>query len=184
MKYAFIFETETEVGLEFMVSSEVGEITQKIVGIKGPEQGEAVIKLLIDKFQIDDFEFCSAFTEEDMIKYRKTFGDEIAFAEAKYFPKEMEKLESAESLLYYGMIFLHSGIEKLQMEKLECEGCKGRIAFIRDIDEACEAAKKMVVEGIDFIELCGWFDNDKVEAVIRAIDGKVPVGSAGIRNKV
>ena len=33
---------------------------------------------------------------------------------------------------------------------------------------------------VDFIELCGWFEEDMTREVIAAVDGSVPIGSCGI----
>lgn len=54
------------------------------------------------------------------------------------------------------------------------------IRFIRDVEGACEAAKGLVADGVTFIELCSWFDAEKTNAVIKAIDCQVPVGSCGL----
>ena len=43
-----------------------------------------------------------------------------------------------------------------------------------------EAAQKLVSEGVKFIEICSWFDAERTQSVIDAIDGAVPVGSCGL----
>ncbi len=44
------------------------------------------------------------------------------------------------------------------------------------VEQACDVAKQLVADGIQLIELCGAFKGTMIDEVIKAIDGKVPVG--------
>ncbi len=44
------------------------------------------------------------------------------------------------------------------------------------VEQACDVAKSLVEDGIQLIELCGAFKGTMIDEVIKAIDGKVPVG--------
>ncbi len=52
----------------------------------------------------------------------------------------------------------------------------GFIMIDPSIEMACKSAKELVADGVQLIELCGAFKGDMPEQVIKAIDGKVPVG--------
>ena len=71
------------------------------------------------------------------------------------------------------------GVETPQQVELKCDGCDTTAIFVKDLEQAQEAAKTLTDGGIAFIELCSWFDKEKTEAVIDAVGGAVPVGSCG-----
>lgn len=45
------------------------------------------------------------------------------------------------------------------------------------VDDGPEAARRLVDEGVELIELCGAFAGAGLAAVVAAVDGKVPVGA-------
>ena len=51
--------------------------------------------------------------------------------------------------------------------------------FVKDQEQANAAAKKLADEGMHDIELCSWFDKERTESVIGAVDGACPVGTCG-----
>ncbi len=51
-----------------------------------------------------------------------------------------------------------------------------KVVGVKQLDDAVNAAKDMVADGIQLIELCGGFSPVIVGKVIEAIDGAVPVG--------
>ncbi|BCS97568.1 hypothetical protein DSLASN_32000 [Desulfoluna limicola] len=55
---------------------------------------------------------------------------------------------------------------------------KATVVGVETVDQACDAAKELVNNGVQMIELCGGFDGQAVQRVIDAIDGQVPVGAA------
>jgi len=50
------------------------------------------------------------------------------------------------------------------------------VVGVKDHEEACRVAKKLVEEGIAAIELCGGFGNLGVAKVVEAVEGRIPVG--------
>jgi len=50
------------------------------------------------------------------------------------------------------------------------------VVGVKNYDEACEVAKKLVEDGIVAIELCGGFGHIGAAKVVEAVGGKVPVG--------
>jgi len=67
---------------------------------------------------------------------------------------------------------------------LQSEACDAKVIFVNSIDMAKEAGKKLVDEGADFIELCSWFDKEKMEEIVEATENKVPVGTCGELNQL
>ena len=51
-----------------------------------------------------------------------------------------------------------------------------RIVGVASVEEACAEAKNLLEEGIGCIELCGAFGPEGAKQVIRATEGKIPVG--------
>ncbi|GAB6101100.1 hypothetical protein JCM16138_03230 [Thermococcus atlanticus] len=50
------------------------------------------------------------------------------------------------------------------------------VVGVKDYEEACRVAKKLVEEGIAAMELCGGFGNLGVAKVVEAVEGRIPVG--------
>jgi len=48
---------------------------------------------------------------------------------------------------------------------------------VSDVEQACSAARRLVADGVQLIELCGGFGPVGTAAVLAAIDQAVPVGS-------
>ncbi len=63
------------------------------------------------------------------------------------------------------------------------------VVGVKDYEEACNVARKLVEDGIVAIELCGGFGHKGVAKVVEAVEGKVPVGAVrfdihpGLENK-
>lgn len=51
-----------------------------------------------------------------------------------------------------------------------------QIIGVSNIEEACEAAKKLYQNGINCIELCGAFGENGAEKIIKITENKIPVG--------
>ena len=79
-------------------------------------------------------------------------------------------------MVKYGFILQDEGFAVPQQQMLECPGLEMSIVGVRTFPEACEQAQALVDAGIDFIELCGAFEEEHCQEVIDTIQGKVPVG--------
>ncbi len=182
MKFGFIFETEWNVGEDFIVTFESENSLEKIIGIESPEMGKKAVEIL-SQYGIKEYNLCGSFTDEHISELQSAFGEEYSFKAAKYLPEEEEKLEAAESLSNYGIILLEENTKDTVIEELNCPACDAMICFVRDQEAAKEAAKDLVENGIDFIELCDYFDLEKTTEIIEEINGAVPVGTAGDLNR-
>lgn len=61
-------------------------------------------------------------------------------------------------------------------EYIGSEACRLITIAVERSEQAPEAAKKLVAEGVELIELCGAFGPVWTGRVIEVIDGAVPVG--------
>ena len=150
-----------------------------IVGVDGVEGAKAYAQKL-EKANYDLINLCSDFDEEASEAIRKSMGDPIEIQNAKYFPEELEKLEALTDPADYGIIIQMDGVEESVRVSLDSPDCNSKAIFVKDMESAKQAAGTLVEEGIDFIELCGWFEEDMTREVIAAVDGSVPIGSCGI----
>ncbi|MFG2896368.1 DUF6506 family protein [Streptomyces zaomyceticus] len=57
--------------------------------------------------------------------------------------------------------------------------CRSVFVGVEKPEESIEAARRLVSEGVQLIELCGGFGPVWAGRVIEAIDGAVPVGMVG-----
>ncbi|MFH8368260.1 DUF6506 family protein [Streptomyces sp. NPDC018031] len=57
--------------------------------------------------------------------------------------------------------------------------CRSVFVGVEKPEESIEAARRLVSEGVQLIELCGGFGPVWAGRVIEAIDGAVPVGAVG-----
>ena len=55
-------------------------------------------------------------------------------------------------------------------------GARVRIAGVCTLDQAAEVAREWAADGVQVIELCGWFGAEGAESIFEAVDGTVAVG--------
>ncbi|HHY90699.1 MAG TPA: hypothetical protein GX503_03455 [Clostridiales bacterium] len=179
LKFAFIFEAGSPVGDNHQTVYENAESYNLLKGIDSVDNAEAVVKKLVDEEGYELLNFCGAFTEEMLDSYRKAVNKDVRMAVVKYLPEEDAKFEKLSAVEEYGIIVVMRGVTEMTKVELKGGSLNAYAYFVKDLDMAKEAAKKLVADGIHFIELCSWFDREKTDAIIQAIDGKVPVGTAG-----
>jgi hypothetical protein len=59
---------------------------------------------------------------------------------------------------------------------IESPALRTALVGVEALGEAIEVAQSMVEEGVQLIELCGWFGTLGTSEVIRVTKGRVPVG--------
>lgn len=177
LKFAFILDAGKVDPQEYRGIYELEDEYNLIVGVPDMEATVKIVKeLAADGYTLMDF--CGAYDSEKLEILKQATGAEVEMAYVDYFPEELEKVDALESLSEYGLIII--GGEELKEIVIENPECNTYAYFVRDMEMAKEAAKKLVDRGVYFIELCGWFDSAKTREIIEAIGAKVPVGSAGI----
>ena len=178
-RFAFLINVPGANAENYSVACENDESYNLVEGVDGVEAGAARVPELVKK-GIDNFNLCGDFDDELTEKIRKEAGEGISVKNAVYTEEEMTKMEALESMYGYGMIIKADGVEDTVWKAVKNDECATTVAFVKDLDGAKNAARKLVEDGMDFIEMCSWFDKDMTADVIKAIDGAVPVGSCGI----
>lgn len=178
LKYAFIENLAGASPETCKAVYENAESYNVIVGTSSYEMTEDYVKTL-DQEGFELIDLCGDFDDEAVAKLEAVTKNDIQFNHADYLPAELAKIEALESLAEYGIIVAMDGVEDtVERTILNKEG-NTYIRFVKDDDAAKAAAVELVEKGVYFIELCSYFDKEKTEAIIAAIDGKVPVGSCG-----
>lgn len=62
---------------------------------------------------------------------------------------------------------------------IETESLKTRIVGVDSLEKAEEAALELVRDGVQLIELCGWFGPKGAARIIDVVGDKIPVGFVG-----
>lgn len=174
MKFAFILNTDGGHPDTYSLSFK-GEDENYIYGVTGVEEGVSFAKRLA-KEGFELINLCGDFTSEDAAAI-SAVGIEVKNAD--YMPEQLEKLEALEDLSHYGIILADSGVDAPAALEKKDPACNVYVRIVKDEADACAAAKELVAEGVAFMELCSWFDKEKTDMIIEAIEGKVPVGTCG-----
>lgn len=177
MKFAFILNTNGGHPDTYNVNFTTAGSENWIYGVTGVEEGVEFAKTLKEK-GFDLVNLCGDFDEEMTAEIAATG---IEACNAKYLPAEMDKIMelSDEELCEYGIIIVSDEVDETEVIDKKDDACNIYVRFVKDEDAACEAAKDVIAEGAKFMELCSWYDKEKTEKVIAAIEGKVPVGTCG-----
>ena len=178
LKFAYIINMPGQTPDTYSAVYENAESYNKIVGVDGVESAKNYVKSLADD-GYTLFNLCGDFDDEITADIQAAAGEDVKIRHADYLPEEMEKMGRLEDLSTYGIVIVMRGVETPQQVELKCDDCDTTAIFVKDLEQAQEAAKKLTDGGIAFIELCSWFDKEKTEAVIDAVGGAVPVGSCG-----
>ncbi len=177
-KYVFIANIPGVSPDTYVASYENEESKTIVMGTSSMEVTEEMVKKY-DGEGFDLIDLCGDFDDAALEQFSEVVTGDMRLTHADYFPEELEKLDALPSMKEYGIIAITRGVEKTQELLLESRICNTHVRLIKDLDGAKEAAKSLVAGGINFIELCSWFDKEKTKEIIATIDGKVPVGSCG-----
>lgn len=72
--------------------------------------------------------------------------------------------------------FLVMGNYDSTRDRAAVHGGDTRMIGVKNLDDACGAARELLKEGVSCIELCGAFGPDGARRIIEATGGKIPVG--------
>ncbi|MEG0829402.1 MAG: DUF6506 family protein [Anaerovoracaceae bacterium] len=136
-----------------------------------------VLKLAKDGITIVDL--CGDFDDLAVERLTKATNGKVQVRHADYFPDEMAKMDKLPSLKEYGIIIAMDGVQTTQIREILNKECNTYVHFIKDLEGAKTAAKNLLNQGVYFIELCSWFDKEKTQSLIHAVEGKLPIGSCG-----
>ncbi len=63
-----------------------------------------------------------------------------------------------------------------EKDRAEIAAGMAQIIGVRNIEEACDEAKKLYADGVMCIEVCGAFKEADVRKLIDATENKIPIG--------
>jgi L-alanine-DL-glutamate epimerase-like enolase superfamily enzyme len=179
MKYAFIMNSGN---LSPEVYSKLYEDRKNhyyFAATHGMEMTRELARKLADE-GYDFIDLCGDFDAEKTEDVRKASGGKIQVNYAKYSEEELAKYNALLANDRYGIIVLgFDAREELVRLELESTEYNTYVAIVDTEETAAREAKKMVEEGIHFIELCGYFNAERAEKIMKAIDYKAPVGYCG-----
>lgn len=179
MKYAFIMNSGT---LSPETYSELYKDRQNQYYFAAVH-GMAMTLELANKLGGEGYDFidlCGDFDAEKAEEVRNAADKKANVCYAKYTDEELEKFNALTVSDRFGIIVLgFDQKEEVVRLKLESEEYNTYIAIVDNEETAACEAKKMVEEGIHFIELCGYFNGKKAAVVSEAIEYKIPIGYCG-----
>lgn len=177
LKYAFISEIKNITPEEYSAVYKNEECYNLVIGSPDMKTTEELVKKLADE-GYTLMNFCGAFDGRKIERLEKAAGDKVKMSHVKYFPEELDKLNKLTSLKEFGIII--EGADNLTDLCIKSDSCNLHAYFVKDMEMAKEAARKLVEKGVYFIEMCGWFNKAMTDEIIESIGGAVPVGSAGL----
>jgi hypothetical protein len=180
-KFAFIMNIPGESPETYSKVFENEEEYDLFVGSGDMETAAWLVKKYAGE-GFDLIDLCGDFNEELAKEFTLIAENKLKVFYADYFPEELAKLEAQPSLKEYGIICIADGLKKMEHLELTGKTCNTSVMLVTDLDMACRAARELLDKGINFIELCSWFDAGKTRTVIAAVDGRVPVGSCGLHS--
>lgn len=179
MKYAFIMNSKSLTPENYSSSYENEGNTYYFTAVHGMKMTREVAKRLADE-GYEMIDLCGDYNEEKTEDIRKTTEGKIKVNFAKYSDVDTKKFDALESTSKFGIIVQNfTQSEGLFRLELESEEFNTYIAIAGSEQIAAKAAIVMVEEGINFIELCGYFDAAKAAAIAKAINHEVPIGYCG-----
>lgn len=175
--YAFIVNSENLSPKEYSGEYNNKEFSFYIAATSNLQMAKDLAKNLA-KECFDLIDLCGDFDASDANKIASVSGIEVCYA--KYMPEEIGKLKTTSDLSEYGVIVMGDDIQDEVVKiDLESDEFNTRVRIVGSDEDAKKAAVELVDGGISFIELCSYFDVKKTNDIIKAIDGKVPVGYCG-----
>ncbi|MDO4546109.1 MAG: DUF6506 family protein [Bacillota bacterium] len=178
LKFAFIINVPGESPETYSAVYENEESYSIIAGTGDMNMAKDYVKKLADDgFTL--FNLCGDFDDEITEQMQEMAGDSVKIRHANYNLNELVKLDRLRTMRNYGVIIVMDGVEKPHEVVLRSKECDTRAIFVKDMPQARRAARRLVEKRVNFIELCSWFDTPRLEIVVKAIDGVVPIGTCG-----
>lgn len=88
------------------------------------------------------------------------------------------------SLTNYGFIILAPEYSShKQHAVLENEHFRSEIVGVNSVEEAIDVSEDLISQGVQLIELCGGFGEEKANQVIDALQSETPIGFVGFSVK-
>ncbi|MEP3245690.1 MAG: DUF6506 family protein [Sneathiella sp.] len=88
------------------------------------------------------------------------------------------------ALKNYGFIVLAPDYNAQEQHAvLENDFFRTEVVGVNSVEEAVDASRKLISSGVQLIELCGGFGEEKANEVIASLEAETPVGFVGFSVK-
>lgn len=178
MKFVYMIKMPNLDPEHFIGTFEDADNCIVVVGMDNKDTAKELFqKYVAEGFAL--FNLCSGFTPEDAAEF-EALAEGTKVRAAVYNEEQAAKIGALKDFSKYGAIFVTPDVK--ETEEIHCAGpgFETTAMLIKDQETANAAAQKLVGDGATFMELCSWFDTEKTQSVVDAIDGAVPVGSCGL----
>ena len=179
MKYAFIMNSRSLTPETFSAAYAYQGNEYYFAAVHGMKMTrELVLKLSEQEFKLVDL--CGNYNLDKAEEVSRAAEGRLEVSYAKYSDVDQARFEALQRTDRYGIIVLgFEPAEELVRLELRSEEYNADIAIAATEELAAQAARGMVAEGIHFIELCGYFDQEKAEKIADAVEHEIPVGYCG-----
>ena len=178
LKYAFFVNCPGQTPETYKGVYENAESYNLVIGTDNMDMAvDYAGKLAADGFTL--FNLCGDFDDEITAKMQAAAGEGVKIKHADYLPEQLAKVEALEEFSKFGIVIVMRGVEEPTDVVVKCDDLYTHAIYVKDQEQANEAARKLAAEGVHDIELCSWFDKEKTESVIDAVAGACPVGTCG-----
>lgn len=175
-KFAFFCNSTTLTPENYCKELSGTDFKGRVYGVNSLEVACSAAKRLADE-GFDEIDLCGDFDEAMALEIKKSAGSNVEIWYERYFDSEREKLEALSTLNPWGIIIeVGESWEKDRYSILKSEECDTYIACVNGMEDAIRAAEQMVRDGVTFIELCSYYDEEKTKQLIEGIGGAVPIG--------
>jgi len=155
--------------------------------VAGVDNERSAIRLITELIEegYEQIDLGYGFSERDAlhilgsIDFQKAAGGRVKLHAAAYTINEYAKFRNAGRMRSHGIIMAIPGADRAAALFIPDKVHDTRVVFVKNITQAKHAARYLVKHKVGFIELCTWFDRLRMEEVISAIGGAVPVGTCG-----
>lgn len=175
-KYAFFVNSETLTPENYKKELRGDDFEGVVCGINSLELACETAKKLAEQ-GFEEIDLCGDFNDEMAKEIKEFAGGKIEVWHETFTAPEEEKFNKLSQLNPWGII-IHVGAKwgNDAYTVLKSKECDTYIACVDGMEETFEAAKRMVADGVTFIEVCGYYDEAMCNQIIASIDGAIPVG--------
>lgn len=178
LRYAFIINLPGVTPKTYSAVYKNRESYCMVAGVDGAEMAKKFVRKLLDK-GFTTIDLSSDFSEETAVEIKELAGENIRVKHARYTVDGRIKLDFTRSFRRCGVIIVVGGVKKAAEYLLSNDQRDTRIIFAGSIRQAKNAARRMLENQVNYIELSCWFDRLRMESVAEAVDHRIAVGTCG-----
>lgn len=181
-KYGFIMLSDTYTPENYQGTIKDESFLTYTCAVNSLEMACAMAKELAEQ-GFECIELCGDFDDEMTAQIKKCTGENVKVRHAWFTDEAAAAFEALENISPYGFMF-HEESADPAVHTLTLKGGEFDTVMtaVASVEQAVTEAKRMIKEdGVKFIELCGWFDMEKLAQIQSAAGPGVPVGTAFVK---